>query len=63
MRCPGSVRLEATLPNEDSAYAREGTVAHELVEEYLRGELTMDELYDAEMVKCAREFVQYVDQI
>lgn len=30
MRCPGSVALEATLPNTTSAYAEEGVGAHEL---------------------------------
>ena len=30
MRCPGSVVLEARYPDSSSAYAREGTAAHEL---------------------------------
>ena len=30
MRCPGSVVLEAEYPDSSSAYAREGTAAHEL---------------------------------
>jgi hypothetical protein len=30
MRCPGSVVLEAQYPDSSSAYAREGTAAHEL---------------------------------
>ena len=32
MECPGSVILEALLPDETSAYAEEGTKAHELAE-------------------------------
>ena len=30
MACPGSVTLEADIPDTSSAYAREGTAAHEL---------------------------------
>lgn len=30
MACPGSVRVEAALPDETSTYAEEGTVAHEV---------------------------------
>lgn len=35
MACPGSVVLEADFPDEGSAYAREGTVAHELAAGHL----------------------------
>jgi len=30
MACPGSVKLEATYPDNSNAYSREGTAAHEL---------------------------------
>jgi hypothetical protein len=32
MACPGSVRMETGLPDRETAYAREGTVAHELAQ-------------------------------
>ena len=35
MNCPGSVALEADLPNTSSEYAREGTAAHEVAEQCL----------------------------
>lgn len=35
MACPGSVVLEADFPDQGSAYAREGTVAHELAAGHL----------------------------
>lgn len=37
MRCPGSLVLEAEYPDEGSAYAREGTAAHELAAFILEG--------------------------
>jgi hypothetical protein len=37
LRCPGSVAAEAQYPDETSAYAEEGTAAHELAAFLLRG--------------------------
>ena len=36
MTCTPSARLEATVPNKDTAYAREGTIAHAMAEAILR---------------------------
>lgn len=40
MRCPGSVALEATLPDTSSVYADEGTAAHELAAWILKDQRT-----------------------
>jgi hypothetical protein len=37
MACPGSVGLEAAFPDQSSAYAAEGTLAHMLASEHLDG--------------------------
>ena len=37
MACPGSVALEAAFPDQSSAYAAEGTLAHTLASEHLDG--------------------------
>ena len=37
MACPGSVGLEAAFPDQSSAYAAEGTLAHTLASEHLDG--------------------------
>lgn len=37
MACPGSIVLEAKYPDDSSAYADEGTTAHELAAGHLRG--------------------------
>ena len=36
MTCTPSARLEATVPNKDTAYTREGTIAHAMAEGILR---------------------------
>lgn len=36
MRCTPSARLEATMPQKDTAYTREGTIAHAMAEILLR---------------------------
>ncbi|GFO80748.1 MAG: hypothetical protein A49_03750 [Methyloceanibacter sp.] len=46
MSCPGSVRLEAALPEETSTYAEEGTVAHEVAAQCLRGGTNADSYLD-----------------
>jgi CRISPR/Cas system-associated exonuclease Cas4 (RecB family) len=35
MRCPGSLRLEAEMPDKPSRYAAEGTLAHSMAADYL----------------------------
>ncbi|MEY1398126.1 DUF2800 domain-containing protein [Klebsiella aerogenes] len=39
MRCPGSLAFESTQPDKSSAFAEEGTRAHELAEKILNGRL------------------------
>ncbi len=38
MACPGSVRMESTIPDKGSEFADEGTAAHFLASECLEGE-------------------------
>ena len=42
MTCPPSARLEAQVPSKDTAYTREGTIAHAMAETILRICLGMD---------------------
>jgi hypothetical protein len=49
LACTPSARLEATLPNESSQYASEGTFGHALFEHRLLGYLGRKQAVDAEM--------------
>ena len=42
MSCTPSARLEAEVPRRDTAYSREGTIAHSVAETLLRGMLAKD---------------------
>lgn len=42
MTCTPSARLEATMPNKDTAYTREGTIAHAMAEAMLLHLLSID---------------------
>lgn len=42
MACTPSARLEAEVPRRDTAYSREGTIAHSVAEDLLRGMLAKD---------------------
>lgn len=51
--CPGSVALSEGLPDKDSPYAAEGTLAHEVHERLLKSEFAGNDL------KSAREFAKW----
>ena len=46
--CPGSVPLSADLPHSSSRYAREGTAAHQLLQDCLEGGLDAEDLIGRE---------------
>lgn len=72
MECPGSVILEAFLPDETSAYAEEGTKAHELAEAKLYDLLknknphnlqALMQNCDAEMDIATSKYIEYIIDI
>lgn len=77
LNCPLAPRLEATLPEKPSEYAREGTVAHSVCEitakkkfkkvktaEYNRviKKLKTDAVWDDEMLHTAETFVEHLTE-
>jgi hypothetical protein len=57
--CPGSVRMSAGIPNQSSAYAEEGTAAHEAAAHYLnRGEFPPG--VDAETAEAVMVYVNTI---
>ena len=46
--CPGSIPLTAGMPNNSSAYAREGTAAHQLLQDCLEGGFDAEDLLGRE---------------
>lgn len=72
LHCAGSVMLEATLPDEDSEFAREGTAAHALAEMCLRQEAHPNDyltstvegfVVTSEMANAVADYVDYVRNI
>ena len=65
--CTPSARLEAMFPDEQSPYAAEGTVAHDLAEAILRNKLEgkkapkLDD-YSAEMVEAVNRYVDICEE-
>jgi hypothetical protein len=59
--CPGSVPLGADIPNESSRYAREGTAAHQLLEDCLVGGLDAEDLIGREYEVEGESFVVDMD--
>ena len=65
--CTPSARLEAMFPDEQSPYAAEGTVAHDLAESILRHKLEGKKApkldgYSAEMVEAVNRYVDICEE-
>jgi hypothetical protein len=60
MACPGSMVLEADLPDTSSAYAEEGTRAHQAAEALLRGDVAVHD--DDDMVEHVGVYVENIRQ-
>lgn len=73
MNCPGSVRMSRDLPNEQTIYAAEGTVGHEVAaralsskrdvidwldDEFVTGDYVI--VFDHELAEAVQEYVDYV---
>ena len=58
MACPGSIALEADLPDTSSAHAEEGTRAHELAAAILEGKAAYTD--DADMLSYVQSYVDHV---
>lgn len=64
--CPGSVALSEGLPDKESVWAKEGTKAHEILEEYMQLILTgaygikFDPKIPVEMVQHARDAGDFI---
>lgn len=73
LACPGSVAAEAVLPEETSAYAEEGTAAHELAAFLLRGgglqaidllgTLVNGHTVDEDMARHVQAYMDYVEAL
>jgi hypothetical protein len=60
MACPGSIALEAPLPDTSSAHAEEGTRAHELAAAVLLQQTIAEGDFPTEMVEHVDTYVAYV---
>lgn len=79
LNCTPSARLEESLPDSTSDYAKEGSLAHEIAEPKLRKQFTepmgartfnsklkklqQSPLYQEEMLKCTDVYMDYISQI
>jgi hypothetical protein len=60
MACPGSIALEAPLPDTSSAHAEEGTRAHEFAAAVLLQQTIAEGDYPSEMADHVNVYVDYV---
>lgn len=60
-KCPASVRLSKDMPNTSSAYAEEGTRAHELAEYVLTNKRWPINVESDEMLDAVQVYVDFID--
>ena len=63
LACPGSVRLSEGLEDKPSAYAEEGTRAHELAEKILTGDGFAEVYTSPEMLRYVEVYVNLVEAV
>ncbi len=71
LACPPSAVANEAYPNQDTSFTQEGTTAHEVAELIARariegtkepGEWELPEHFTREMVECAREYADYIEE-
>jgi hypothetical protein len=63
--CSASLELEATIPNKDSFFSHEGTLAHDIAYKFVTSTLSDNDLLgvQTEMVDCAKIYSSYINNI
>ena len=72
LECPPSAVANEAYPNQDTAFTQEGTLAHEVAEIVARARvidgrqepdlLELPEGFTKEMIECAREYADYIEE-
>ena len=71
LACPPSAVANEAYPNQETAFAQEGTTAHEVAEAIARARLEgkdepdfseLPEGYTREMIECAKEYADYIEE-
>lgn len=71
LACPPSAVANEAYPNQDTSFTQEGTTAHEVAEMIARarvegtaepGEWELPEHFTHEMIECAREYSDYIEE-
>ena len=64
LACPPSAVAAAAYPNKDTVFTREGTLAHEVAEQVVRGEMVRPQGdITPEMVHCAEAYRDYIQEL
>jgi len=63
--CSASLELEATIPNKDSSFSQEGTIAHDIAYKFVTSVISNDDLVaiQPEMIDSAKAYSSYIDNI
>jgi hypothetical protein len=62
-KCPGSINLSKGIPSTTSVYAKEGTLAHEMIELILTDKKSLSELEGLQIYDAVKLYINYIHAI
>lgn len=61
--CPGSWNYQKMFPSSGGSDANEGTIRHDLIEQVIRGDITLDSIEDDQQHECTRRALDLLELV
>ncbi len=61
--CPGSWNYQKMFPSSGGSDANEGTIRHDLIEQVIRGDITLDSIEDEQQHECTKRALWLLEKV
>lgn len=61
--CPGSWNYQKMFPSSGGSDANEGTIRHDLIEQVIRGDITLDSIEDEQQHECTKRALHLLEMV
>lgn len=61
--CPGSWNYQKMFPSSGGSDANEGTIRHDLIEQVIRGDITLDSIEDDQQHECTKRALMLLEKV
>jgi hypothetical protein len=61
--CPGSWNYQKMFPSSGGSDANEGTIRHDLIEQVIRGDITLDSIEDEQQHECTKRALMLLEKV